>query len=138
MVSKMNLYVEYESSRTGGECLSDEPYSDREPEYVDFSITKISDNKELVGHSREEHSVDFPTKKGMLVYVVYVRYTTGDTFGYTEGMWYIVKICKTDKEAIKIKNAIENGKYKGPHGYNPWDGYFEHLEGCHVETFTVV
>jgi hypothetical protein len=32
----MKVYLSYRESRRGGECRSDEPYSDRDPAYTEF------------------------------------------------------------------------------------------------------
>lgn len=129
------IYVEYISRRHGGEPLSDEPYSDREPEYIDFYITKCSADKSLVGISREEHEVNFEPKSGNTVYVVYVRYSTGDSFGHTNGEWSIIDILDSMEHANKLKESIDSGEYERNNGHAPWTGYFESLESSNIEKF---
>lgn len=80
------------------------------------------------------------------VYVVYVRYSTGDTFGHTDGCGTIVGCYRTREQAEKIYKAIEDGTYgtsKGKKDWGkdyistPWIGYFERLEGVHLEVLLV-
>lgn len=102
-------------------------------------------------------------KKGEIVYLVVVRYTTGCTFGSVQGCWEIINAYKTQEEANAIANVIEeddkaeklyehqykehqyNGKpkpeelvlkYKGS-DYVPWRGYFEALEEVEIHPMVV-
>ena len=83
-----------------------------------------------------EIEVDFDPEKyvnkelGMVV----VRYSTGDTFGSTEGAWTIVGIFTDLVKAEKIAVDIENDNYGNN---NAWQGYFESLECADVKYLTL-
>jgi len=81
--------------------------------------------------------VNFDPKEAGVVWVVVVRYTTGDSFGTTYGEWHVESAYETIDEANEIKKKIEEGEYKSGLGYTPWVGYFESLEGVHVERMVV-
>ena len=70
----------------------------------------------------------------MEVYVVIVRYTTGDSFGITHGAWCVEGVYAEKDEANKVYKSILDNTYEG---YKEWEGYFEHLESAQVETFKI-
>lgn len=72
-------------------------------------------------------------KVPLLVYVLYVRYSTGDTFSYSEGMGSIVGVYNNLEQAERDKCKIEEDKWPG---YAAWEGFFEKLESVHIETLT--
>ena len=160
------LYIDYTTSRTGGSVQSgessDDPYASRRDEYIEFDIMGVyrSLPKKLFFHHREEVSPE--AVKADKVWVVLVRYTTGNTFGTTRGAWHIYSIrsdsrrAEGDKRMIefddKLDNMTEGWNYrnlspfvqqliaKKKHlieGYVPWRGYFERLEGVQVLEFDV-
>jgi len=71
-----------------------------------------------------------------VLHIVYVRYSTGSTFGHSEGRGSIVAAFSTSEAAIKVRDKIIEGTYKGRYGYNEWEGYFESLESVHIETLS--
>lgn len=115
------LYLAYDEKRTGGEPLGQGKWCDRADEYITWSLKACFLSKDDSPWFREVKEVDFEVKAGDEVYVVYVRYSTGDTFGCSHGAWYIVDVFNSYKEAIKSKKLIDSKKYIG---YCPWVGYF--------------
>ena len=136
-IMKSTIYVEYISSHSGGESLSDDKWSSREDEYIDFDITKCATDKSLVGYSREEHEVNFKPEPGKVVYVVYVRYSTGDSFGRTSGAWKIIEIFESIDDAKALKESIDSKEYEKDN-YVAWVGYFETFQSSHIEAFVLV
>jgi len=158
------LYVDYTASRTGGEDQEGEsgPFAQREDEHIDFEIRGIyrSLPKDVFFHHREEVAPE--VTKADKVWVVLVRYTTGNTFGTTHGAWHIYSIqsdsrrAEGDKRMIEFDdrrdNMTDQWNYnklsdfakklisKKKHlieGYVPWRGYFEKLETVEVLEFPV-
>jgi len=128
------VYLLYEESSHGGEiCAGQE--EDAWPSYEDqyHEFTPKGLRLEAPAWS-ETIEVDFDPKKLDHLYVVIVRYSSGDTFGTTLGNWHIIGAYKSFKKAEKIRISIDKNKYKG---YKPWEGYFESLEGVTVERLDV-
>lgn len=74
---------------------------------------------------------------GDTAFVVHVAYDTGCTFGYN-GTYCVAAIVKDYDEARKIQMDIQNDCLnKDGRGYWPWQGYFEHVTGVRLDTFTV-
>lgn len=73
---------------------------------------------------------------GELAYVVFVRYTTGSTFGF-HGAWTVAAILRdkgaADKAAERVKGPNETTR-----GYRKWDGYFESLDEVTVYSMVVI
>jgi hypothetical protein len=82
-------------------------------------------------------------KVGDTVYVVWYEYTTGDSFGSDSGKFEFVAAYTTEELAEKCKQKIldhdggfsmtitlEDGEEFSMHC--PWVGYFERLEGVHI------
>lgn len=59
------------------------------------------------------------------VYIVWVRYSTGSTFGHESGRMLVLGAYETEEEAIAEVKLVNSGKH--PKHYT-WDGYFEKLE----------
>ena len=134
------LYIVYEEHKTGGELLSDEPYSDRTDTDIDFSIISVHHrqkfSEEKLPWKREKVELDFDPSTKDEIYIVVVRYSDGDTFGHIEGCWEIVEVCDNIDKAYEIANNIEEEKdheYKGYKNYVPWKGYFARFTSVSVE-----
>lgn len=130
---KHRLYINYSSSRSGRESKSNEPYSNREDEYREVEFHGIYRNSPdaFFYDSREVSEEVFNSDK---VYMVVVRYESGDTFGRTFGNWHIFDIFATEKEADHISGLIENDKLDG---YVRWKGYFERFQWVEIHEFKV-
>lgn len=159
-MTHQKLYIRYEETSTGGDRLSCEPYSDREPEYRTFEILGAYRNGEAdIG--TDEFTVNFDLTKVSRVFAVVVRYSTGDTFGHSYGHHYFEGIYKSEDEAIKIAESIKaydryndkNRKDKSEYWqykelkklsskpcdyvYLPWAGYFERLEDVELHELSL-
>lgn len=67
-------------------------------------------------------------------YVVFVKYTDGDTFG-SQGYWTIPAIRRSYEAAQADVKSIETSRdpqagFKTP--YREWDGYFAHLDSVEI------
>lgn len=85
------------------------------------------------------------------VYVVVVRYSTGDTFGHDDGQVYLADAFDDEQDAYDLRDEFKkhdhsydrravvpfNFEYRGKSYDIPWAGYFENLEGIHVETVKI-
>jgi hypothetical protein len=117
-------------------------------DYVYHGITVVKD-----GYS---HASLFPGEVepqiGDEVYVVYVSYDTGDSFGSEEGVREHLWVFTNKKRANRFCSAITNDaknnpdydfkgkplKFEGvPVNTNSWKGYFEHFRTCNFETLTL-
>jgi len=130
------IYLTYEEGRSGGEVRAgyeDADWPNYENKYIDFSLIgawRTSADKSWV----ETVTVDFDPVKSDKVYVVVVRYSTGNTFGKTCGDWHIEGAYSNLEIAEKIAKTIIDDTYKG---YKPWSGFFESLEDVSVECMTL-
>lgn len=130
------LYLIYSSYSEGGE-ISPGNEGKKHPEYEDTYVYFTP--QKLVTEYPDIMSVEtidtyFNPMVGDKVYLVIVRYSTGDTFGTTFGEWKIIGIFKTETESELVRFDIENGTYKGS---KPWQGYFERLESVDVFPMTI-
>lgn len=127
------VFVSYSESSRGGEKIDpSDRWSDREDTVTEFEVTGVSFNKPT-GYYYQVLEANIPedTKE---VYVVHVRYSTGDTFGRETGKGRILNVCLTQEEAEAILDSIENNSH--PESYI-WTGYFERLEACHADKFSL-
>lgn len=103
------------------------------------SFEKISRNKELLKRwSFDSFKVSDEVFNAPHLYVVWVEYGSGDTFGRSEGNYEIAAITEIPEEALAIQKSIEKGKFDDDHpksvcSYPSWTGYFESLTAVHVE-----
>lgn len=123
---------EYE---TGGEvCKGDEDSSwpSYEPREIDVSVLGIYAGDE-VSLTNYQVDVSFDPEEyiGKPVYLVFVRYTTGDTFGCSIGNPHFAGCYIDEEKAIDIEKQINNNTYGGD---KPWNGYFESLDSVEVVT----
>lgn len=148
MTLENKVYIDFDSYREGGEPESDEAYSNRSPEYISLDINDVCiKSVEAFGESVDTL---FTPRKGMPVYLVTVRYCTGDTFGYTSGNYKFIACYDNPEDAHSLAKEIQenydsdNGKYsfKPTTPYTEsevycgtWTGYFERLEDIRVDYF---
>lgn len=142
----MKLYLTYKENVTGGERLTEEQFSDREPAYTKVTFLGLfreppKSKTFFPDPSVKEIEVSEDTGKASMVYLVIVRYRDGDTFGTSHGNWEVFRATEIEKEALSIKTDIESGameKRAEKEGrYLPWTGYFNSLEGVEVHAFRV-
>jgi len=76
---------------------------------------------------------DFDPKEhiGDGIYLIVVRYETGNSFGRSPGQWYVEGVYNDSEEAIDIAKSIKDNKYTKEE-YPVWKGYFETLEGVEI------
>ncbi len=139
------LHLIYEESRSGGEvCQGQEQdsYPDREDEYIDWRTNGVSlTTKQYDGKLHTE----FTPTKGQVVYVPYVRYSDGDTFGTTRGHWAVWQAFLSKEEAEEnLKRVLrmrwdepDHRKWPQHWPYPSWTGYFGSLSSSGVLVFTV-
>lgn len=145
----MNLYLTFEENRVGGEICSgqeDESYPSYEDVFIIWTPLELTTNKPS-GRDVETITVDNILNEH---YLVVVRYSTGNTFGRTNGAWSIEELSPSLERANQIKQYIEatdlkynnrhiKRKLQSPDEYRPsmiWSGYFEQLES--VDIFKMV
>lgn len=75
-------------------------------------------------------------RPGDNMYLVVVRYSSGNTFGHSTGHAYVEGVYDTKESANLVAAMIEAESYSSK-GYLPWQGYFESLEGVEIHNITV-
>lgn len=132
------FYVIYEQN-----CVQDdfdpgngEPYNHSYHRVYKSEVLGITDETpkhycdwtKIVKEIKDENQKDF--------FVIAVIYSTGNTFGRSEGHISIVDICESLGDAEEIITQIKDKKYNEK-GYNDWEGYFENLTDVYAEKFTL-
>jgi hypothetical protein len=143
------LFVQYNK-----ECIdsyrSEEMYGDWREEY-DFNVTGVSlTSRDRWGEEKLGCLVD--VKAGEPVFVLYITYDTGDSFGRARGVGEIIWVFKDATLAMKAKVKYEEENSKSNPEFtitfevdggetlsqsNPAAGYFENFGYASVETFLV-
>lgn len=127
------VYVSYSEHSHGGEKIDpSDRWSEREDTITEFEILGASLNKPSSPYF-EAFEVNLP-ENTTEIFVIHVRYSTGDTFGRETGRGKITNVCLTQEEAEKILDSIEDGTH--PESIY-WTGYFERLESCHAEKYSL-
>ncbi len=131
------IYITYSESRSGGACCKGDsgPWASREDAFIDITFKFL--HKDYVKDSFFYHSLEIEDEslleeKNLCLCVV--RYSTGDTFGRTNGAWEVVGITKIYKEAEELLKE----ETKDKNAYKPWNGYFERLEGTEIHVLPLV
>ncbi len=139
----MGLYVKTSDIVTSS-YREDKPYGDWYS-YHDFSIEGVYTR---VGaeytYGVEEINVQFDAKEGDLVYVLYMIYDTGDSFGRAHGLGEVFWVFNDEWAAEKarrevVKNSdqysveFDDGFGKMIKLSNPGAGYFETIQSIEVK-----
>ena len=145
----MELFVQYDEICTHS-YRSPEQWGDWSEEY-DFNVRGVS----LSSRDRwneEKFNLDIDVKAGEPVFVLYMTYSTGDTFGRATGRGEVLWVFKdpdTAKEALRIwkeendkRDPEYSVKFEDDVGRviqlsNPASGYFENLGYLDLQTFLV-
>jgi len=143
-----SLFVNYCSFCESSEYSSEEYGS--WSEYWDFCVEDVSLTKNNRRQSYpEKFTVDWTPVEGQEVYVLYVRYGDGDSFGFAEGKGEVVWVFRdrtvaeaaknaletADSNAYSVEIAVESGK-KIKMNNRAYD-YFTSVNGYYIESFTV-
>lgn len=129
------LYLEYTESETGGDPIDPTDrwtsYTDRYREVTFIKLYREPPAGRFFYDSVELINDELANLKEL--HLAVIRYSTGNTFGHTEGCWYIVGVAPTfDIAKMMIKEALEGD------GYKPWEGYFESYTDDEIHTLEVV
>lgn len=138
------LYVSTQTYCTHSE-YSDEPYGDWSASYV-FNVKGLSLNKPRTDY--EKFNTCFDVKEGDTVYVLYMIYAEGNSFGGSSGNGEVLWVFKDLDVAKEAKKALEDqGESFSVVFYNelgekatmsnPGAGYFESVEDIQLESFVV-
>ena len=138
-MKKYPLYVVYEEDCA--EVIEDTygddgPYAGFTHDRYDYEVTGVYSTKPDSTVYYEERVLDSKNQPEE-VYVVIVRYSTGSTFGHSDGRGHIVGVYESEEKAKEVSEKINTGKFKGKYGYTPWTGYFERLEGVEIDCFDI-
>ncbi|KKL77081.1 hypothetical protein LCGC14_2038470 [marine sediment metagenome] len=91
--------------------------------------------------------IDFNPEDIQHIYMVVVRYESGDSFGRSYGNWKIVGVYKNVEDAQEILDKInydekhrydEDYKKEYEKEFRDWDGYFERFENVDIEVLHVL
>lgn len=121
---KEEVFVVYTESRVSVEAPDEEPgpwdwrgTDDLNAKFDYVSIEQPSNPLHELAHA------NFPIEAGDKVFVAWLNFTDGDTFGQTRGQFESKGVFKTRKEAeASLKGAQQE-----------YSGYFSELESVHVE-----
>jgi len=137
----MLIHVTYNSyHESGGKTLTNEEWSDRSDSYYSFEVTgAFSEGTTPPGPNFETVPSSIPEQYTGPIWIVWVRYGDGDTFGHSSGHGRIEGAFLLESDANQLCKNIESSgeNYKSVHGYNIWDGYFNSLKGIHTEQFLI-
>lgn len=131
---------------TGGGALSDEMYSERETEYRHYEVEDFFLLKRPEGFGIDPVIVPDWKDGTDTIHAVIVHYSTGDTFGRSEGCIDIPIAFVSVEEANKVAKEIncfdkksKNEQFQdSKYGFfKSWTGYFEYLEGVEVKKLTL-
>ncbi len=135
-VEPTRVYLDYYESRSGGEP---EDPSDRWTHHsdvvieVEFTRLHRTQPAKFFFDSYELSNPDLA--KLDTLYMAVVRYSTGNTFGHTEGAWHVVGFAPTYQIAeLMLTEATKADSL----GYKPWEGYFESLTDTEIHTMELV
>lgn len=134
----VRVYIEYDETRSGGDAIDPgERWTSHTD--VDVEVKFIRLHREQPKNRFFYDSIELPNKKMLemdRLFLAVVRYGTGDTFGHTNGAWYVAGIAPTYKIAEAILEEETKPSPKG--GYKQWEGYFESLDGTEVHGLSLV
>lgn len=137
MTKESRLYLAYHENRTGGEICEgqeNESWPSHESSHTEVIFERLCRNQPCDRMFYDSFEVDPALIPHSELFLAVVRYSSGDTFGNSEGNWHTAGVFKTRKEAAKHLEHITSDKYTG---CKPWEGYFESLEGTTVERLQI-
>lgn len=144
----MELFVQYNSICTH-DYHSGEEYGDWETDY-DFTVQGVVKNSRGrwsgLAHDEELFNVCFDAESGDTLYVLWMTYRTGDSFGSSSGNGEIVWVFKDQHRAHEARRAILEDQDQFTIAFkdddnneieftNPGSGYFESIQQLEVSEF---
>lgn len=128
------IYVGYSEEKTT-EIEKDSEGSEYFEEYVDWDLVGCFANKNNPVQYKTTIGVNFDYSVGDEVYVVYVKYTTYETFGVTHGAADVISVCKTKKEADKLKASLDEIRrfVDKQYGIMIYESSSCSFHGCYIE-----
>lgn len=146
----MDLFVQYYQYCTDS-YRSEEEYGDWHESY-EFGIDGVSLTSQRHSNAEDKLGCLVDVKAGEPVFVLYMTYDTGDTFGSAKGQGEVIWVFKDAALAMKakqqwveendklnpefsIKFEVDGGEYVTQS--NPAAGYFENVGYITVATFLV-
>jgi hypothetical protein len=95
----------------------------------------------------ESLDLDYTPEAGVLYFLLWATYGTGDSFGHDSGNIVFVDLFKTEVDAEECKHNLERASdysitLKSASGKSyafsvPWIGYFESLENVEIKKFKI-
>jgi hypothetical protein len=111
----------------------------------DFQVTGAYLNAEP-RYTIDEFEVNFEAKAGETLYVLYVNYSTGDSFGTARGKGSLLHVFLDPAVAYAAKKAVQEQEPEKPSHFefideagktikvsNPASSYFENISGIHIQ-----
>jgi hypothetical protein len=130
---KHKVFIQYDEYRTGGELESEDEWSSRTPEDVDVTVGNLLATSDVyLGGASIDVDFDPQDYIDKALYIVFVRYSTGDSFGTSSGNPDFPAVCTTSSKAFNIAKQIKTDSWVDPRGYCPWKGHFESLDSVEV------
>jgi len=122
---------EYLSEDDGGLSLHEEAY-------VGHTFSAHAEGSKYSVYNVEE-TYDLDCEKGDAVWLAYVLYTDGDSFGKTSGYVKCLGLFKNEEDAQKLlKKELKEGNQTGKkRKYKCWNGYFSGLDESDVISLVV-
>ena len=133
------VYVAYEETSHGGEVINpNQKWSRYTDKYIDISVTGL--------YIDEPDSLYWDTVElkcnpelNDRVYLLVVRYESGDTFSNSYGNAYFEGVYSSLDDAENVADIISGKKYIDGkkvkyNGYKPWDGYFSKFSEIEIHT----
>lgn len=151
-MQRIELDIKYYPQNLGGHDPNDEWSRDSTDCDISFGGTfKLAKDTKWGG----DLSIDFIPQRDKDYFLLYVKYSTGDSFGNDGGQLEIIDLYESEELALEQMRKIEedykiyqknsmNSDYSINlllNGSKPvrlscaWKGYFEHMEDVGVETF---
>lgn len=146
--TKVHVYHDNPCDYSHQEEHGDGPwdYSWEESRSIDLQRVSLTQDKKM--YPDDTFTIPGEVKAGDRVYVLYMTYSWGDSFGWGEGMLEVLWVFtneNTCREAMRqieenaksysVPVTLENGEKQVLH--NPGSGYFERLESVDYESFIV-
>ena len=138
MKKQYKIWFEYDEHSSGGEPENDSEYSHCSDVHIEYYIKRVtlSNPNSLLTDSC---NIEFDPKSmiGKTVFVIVVRYSSGDTFHTSYGNGCVADICLDENDAKKICQSIRDGNFEKSDVYRPWIGYFEDLTSVDYKSFVL-